>query len=102
MRSLLPTQHLEETDGRLAVLDTDPVTGTRFVRFRHEKKEHKPKLLSPDIFRWGRGLPHEGVGAKKCGMSLKTREIKFFWRDIRDFAGIFRGGPKSLRKKCLG
>ena len=35
------------------------------------KKEHKPKFLSPDIFRWGRGLPHEGVGAKKFGMSLK-------------------------------
>ena len=23
------------------------------------KKEHKPKLLSSDIFRWGRGLPRE-------------------------------------------
>ena len=34
------------------------------------KKEPKPKLLNPDIFRWGRGLPHEGVGAKKFGMSL--------------------------------
>ena len=46
------------------------------------KKEHKPKLLSLDIFRRGRGLPHEGVGAKKFGMSLETREIKLFWRDI--------------------
>ena len=33
VRSLLPTEQLEETDGRLAVLDIDPVTGTRFVRF---------------------------------------------------------------------
>ena len=32
-RSLLPTEQLEETDGRLAILDIDPVTGTRFVRF---------------------------------------------------------------------
>ena len=40
------------------------------------KEEHKPKLLIPDIFRWGRGLPCEGVGAKKFGMSLETREIK--------------------------
>ena len=32
VRSLLPTEQLEETDGRLAVLDIDPVTGTRFVR----------------------------------------------------------------------
>ena len=66
------------------------------------KKEPKPKLLSPDIFRWGRGLPHEGVGAKKFGMSLETREIKRFWRDIRDsrdFAWISRWCPKSLIKK---
>ena len=33
VRSLLPTEQLEETDGRLAVLDIDPTTGTRFVRF---------------------------------------------------------------------
>ena len=33
VRSLLPTEQLEETDGRLAVLDIDPVTGTRYVRF---------------------------------------------------------------------
>ena len=32
VRSLLPTEQLEETDGRLAVLDIDPVTGTRYVR----------------------------------------------------------------------
>ena len=33
VRSLLPTEQLEETDGRLAVLDVDPATGTRFVKF---------------------------------------------------------------------
>ena len=33
VRSLLPTEQLEETDCRLAVLDIDPITGTRFVRF---------------------------------------------------------------------
>ena len=33
VRSLLPTEQLEEIDGRLAVLDTDPVSGTRFVKF---------------------------------------------------------------------
>ena len=33
MRSLLPTEQLEEIDDRLAVLDVDPVTGTRFVKF---------------------------------------------------------------------
>ena len=67
--------------------------------FRHKKKEPKPKLLSPDIFWWGGGLPREGVGAKKFSMSLETQGIKLFWRD---FAGISRKRPKSLRKKCLG
>ena len=33
VRSLLPTEQLEEIDGRLAVLDVDPSSGTRFVRF---------------------------------------------------------------------
>ena len=40
------------------------------------KIEHKLKLLGPDIFRWGGGLPREGVGAKKFGTSLETRETK--------------------------
>ena len=44
------------------------------------KKVHKPKLLSPDIFQCGRGLPREGAGAKKFGMFLETREIKLFGR----------------------
>ena len=33
VRSLLSTEHLEEVDGRLAILDIDPATGTRFVKF---------------------------------------------------------------------
>ena len=33
VRSLLPTEQLEEIDGRLAALDIDPVSGARFVRF---------------------------------------------------------------------
>ena len=33
VRSLLPTEHLQEIDDRLAVLDIDPATGTRFVKF---------------------------------------------------------------------
>ena len=65
------------------------------------KKEHKPKLSSPDIFRWGRCLAHEGVGAKKFGMSLEIREIELSWRISRDFAGISRQCLKSLRKKSL-
>ena len=63
------------------------------------KKEHKPKLLSPDIFRWGRGLPREGVGAKKFGMSLETREINLFGWDIPGFCQDIPGVPEKFEKK---
>ena len=64
--------------------------------------EHKPKLLCPDIFRWGGGLPCEGVGAKKFGMSLETQESHTFWRDILGiFAAISQGCPKGLTKNSL-
>ena len=43
--------------------------------FRRKKKEHKSKLLSPDIFRWGRRLPREVVGAKNRGRK-KTNKHK--------------------------
>ena len=59
--------------------------GEDFLLTSGTTKEPKPKLLSPDIFRWARGLPREGVGAKKLGMSLETREIKLFRRDIPGF-----------------
>ena len=58
----------------------------------------------------GAGVFHvKGVGAKKFGMSLETREIKLFFGGIsrdfggisRDFGGISQGCPKSLRKKSL-
>ena len=55
------------------------------MSFSGKKKEPRPKLLGPDILRWGGGLPREGVGAEKSGMSLETRETKFFWRDIPGF-----------------
>ena len=63
------------------------------------KKEHKPKLLSPDIFRWGRGLPRERVGAKKFGMSLETREIRLFGRDIPGFCRDIPEEPEKFEKK---
>ena len=65
------------------------------------KKEPKPKLLSPDIFWWGGGLPREGVGAKSSVCPSKPRESNFFGGISRDFAGISRKRPKSSRKKCF-
>ena len=68
------------------------------------KKEPKPKLLGPDILRWGGGLPREGVGVEKFGMSLETRETKLFWRDIPGFCRV-RDIPevpeKFEKKKCV-
>ena len=63
------------------------------------EKEHKPKLLNPDIFRWGRGLPHEGVGAKKFGMSLETQGKS--GQDIPGFCRDIPGVPENLRKKNI-
>ena len=78
-------------------------TATEFCRkeghFSGTGKEPKPKLLSPDIFRWGRGLPREGVGAKKFDMSLETREIKLFWRDIPGFCWDIPAAPEKFEKK---
>ena len=66
------------------------------------KKEPKPKLLSPDIFRWGGGLPREGVGAKKFGMSLEAQGIKLFWRDIRGFCRDIPEAPEKFEKIMFG
>ena len=64
-----------------------------------KKKEPKPKLFGPDIFRWGGGLPGEGGGAKKFGVSLETRETKFFWRDIPGFCRDIPEVPEKFEKK---
>ena len=63
-----------------------------------KKKEPKPKLFGPDIFGWGGGLPREWVGAKKFGMSLETREIKLFWRDIPGFCRDIPAVPEKFEK----
>ena len=64
-----------------------------------KKNEPKPKLFGPDIFRWGGGLPREGVGAKKFGMPLETREIKLFWQDIPEFCSDIPAAPEKFKKK---
>ena len=64
-----------------------------------KKKEPKPKLLGPDIFGWGGGLPREGVGAEKFGMSLEARETKHFWRDIPGFCRDIPKVPEKFEKK---
>ena len=43
-----------------------------------------------------------GWGPKSSVCPSKPRESNFFGGISRDFAGISRKRPKSLRKKCLG
>ena len=64
-----------------------------------KKKEPKPKLLGPDILRWGGGFLREGVRAEKLGMSLETRETKLFWRDIPGFSRDIPEVPEKFEKK---
>ena len=66
-----------------------PLSGT--------KKEPKPKLLSSDISGVV-GVFHMRGGAQKFGMSLKTREIKLFWRDIPGFCWDIPAVPEKLEK----
>ena len=58
--------------------------------------------MSPDIFWWGGGLPREGVGAKKFGMSLETQGIKLFWRDVPGFCRDIPEAPEKFEKKMFG
>ena len=118
-----PTRHCRESrrkadtefQYRPRIVDTDIDCGPRVCgpRFRDSysvlcipisgtKKEPKPKLLSPDIFGWGGGLPREWVGAKKFGMSLETQGIKLFWRDIPGFCRDIPEAPEKFEKKMFG
>ena len=56
-----------------------------------KKKEPKPKLFAPDVFGWGEGLPSEGVGAKKLGMSLETQGKQTLWQDSPGFWAGYPG-----------
>ena len=65
-----------------------------------QEKEHKLKLLGLDIFRWGGGVPREGVGAKTFGIpqNLGNRAC---WRDIPDFGWDIPGVPENFEKESL-
>ena len=73
---------------------------------RGEKNQARKKNPNPNflvrIFSSGVGggtLPRERVGAKKFDTSSKPGKTNFLGRISRDFAGISRGRPKSLRKE---
>ena len=48
--------------------------------FSDAKKEHKPKLLTPDFFSGGMGVFHvEGWGPKSSGCPSKSGKSNFWW-----------------------
>ena len=51
-----------------------------------QEKGTRSQIFGPDIFRWGGGLPREGVGAEKFGMSFATEGNRIFWPDITGVA----------------
>ena len=62
-----------------------------------QEVENRGSLLSvPDIFGWGRGLPREGVGAKKSVCHSKPRETKLFGGISRDFLPGYPGGARKI------
>ena len=70
----------------------------------HNSKEtqvREEKRTQTQTFWSGGGLPREGVGAKKFGVSFETQGYQTFGRDIPGFCPDTRGRPKSLRKKGL-
>ena len=57
------------------------------------------RLLSPDIFRWGRVFRMKGWGPKSSACPSKRGKSNLFGGISRDFAGRSRRCPKSLGKK---
>ena len=62
----------------------------------------KQEKFGPDIFGWGEGLPREGAGAKKFGMSFETQKPNFLAGYPGNFGGVSRACPKSLRISIFG
>ena len=58
------------------------------------KKEPKPKLLSLDIFWWGRGLPRARVGPKVRYVPRNQGNQTF----LAGYPGILLGYPGGARK----
>ena len=68
--------------------------------FSGKKKEPKPKFFGPDILRWGRGLPREGVGGQKVRYVPRSQgNLKLFVRDIPGFCRDIPEVPEKFENK---
>ena len=65
------------------------------------RKEHTSKPLSPDVFRWGKGLPHEGVsGSFARGRCRRGRsEIPHSCSKLLLFALVLQEKQRKAKKK---
>ena len=64
----------------------------RFQAFLRQEEGTQRQLCSQDTCQCGRGLPHEGVGVTKFGMSL-TIHKNTSWQD---FLGKLPGYPRKI------
>ena len=72
----------------------NPLSGTQ--------NEPKPKLVSPYIFRWGRGLPHEGVGGQKVRYAPRNQGNQTFLAGYPGILPGYPGGAREVWEKSLG
>ena len=61
-----------------------------------QKKQHKLKLLGPDIFRWGGDLPRKGVGSQVRYVPRNPGKINYLAGYSRIFAWISRPKPEQF------
>ena len=69
------------------------------TKFSQTRKRAQTRTFESGYFRRGRGLPCEGVGGQKFGISPETREIKLFRRDIPGFCRDIPALPEKSEKK---
>ena len=77
----------------------DTQNNSRRKFFSGTENKHKPKLLSPDIFRWGRGLSHEGGGGQKVRYVPRNQGNETFWAGYPGFCRDILAVPEKFEKK---
>ena len=69
---------------------------------RPPKKGTQTQTFWSGFLRWGGGLPREGVGAKKFGMSFEIQANQlFFLRHFPGFRRDIQAVPEEFEKKKL-
>ena len=83
VRSLLPTERLEEIDNRLAVVDVDPATGTQFVKFWVDEKpsgtdgSHAPRRERDNFVQEAVDRDRD-KGSPDCGGGVDLYDLDLF------------------------